>query len=77
MGQDRRGFLRLRRRRQRQDHNPETAAKLSDVLRVNPNVPYEQRIQTARFIEDLTAATMGCSAPGQPAMMDLPLPRKR
>ena len=42
-----------------EDHNPETAARLSDVLRANPDVPYEQRIQTARFIEDLTAGYQG------------------
>ena len=42
-----------------EDHNPETGAKLSDVLRANPVVPYEQRIQTARFIEDLTAGYQG------------------
>jgi len=42
-----------------EDHNPETAARLSDVLRANPNVPYERRIQTARFIEDLTAGYQG------------------
>jgi 4-hydroxybutyryl-CoA dehydratase / vinylacetyl-CoA-Delta-isomerase len=42
-----------------EDHNPQTAANLSDVLRANPNVPYEQRIQTARFIEDLTAGYQG------------------
>ncbi|AEG92967.1 4-hydroxyphenylacetate 3-hydroxylase family protein [Ramlibacter tataouinensis] len=42
-----------------EDHNPETAARLSDVLRANPHVPYEQRIQTARFIEDLTAGYQG------------------
>ena len=42
-----------------EDHNPETAANLADVLRANPNVPYEQRIQTARFIEDLTASYQG------------------
>jgi 4-hydroxybutyryl-CoA dehydratase/vinylacetyl-CoA-Delta-isomerase len=123
-----------------EDHNPHTAAKLSEVLRANPNVPYEQRIQTARFIEDLTAGyqggwysmislhgggspaamkqeiwrnypvgskvdlverllergvaddpqrtitanrqpgkccDMGCSGPGQPVMVDLPVTRKR
>ena len=124
-----------------EDHNPETAARLADVLRANPAVPYEQRIQTARFLEDLTAGyqggwyslislhgggspaamkqeiwrnypvgskvdlverllerglsddparpitrnrqagkccDMGCSAPGQPVMVDLPQPgRKR
>ncbi|MBK7990847.1 MAG: 4-hydroxyphenylacetate 3-hydroxylase [Comamonadaceae bacterium] len=42
-----------------EDHNPETAAKLSDVLRASPDVPYEQRIQTARLIEDLTAGYQG------------------
>ncbi len=42
-----------------EDHNPQTAAKLSEVLRANPDVPYEQRIQTARFIEDLTAGYQG------------------
>ncbi|MGE4239486.1 4-hydroxyphenylacetate 3-hydroxylase family protein [Ramlibacter sp.] len=42
-----------------EDHNPETGAKLSEVLRANPHVPYEQRIQTARFIEDLTAGYQG------------------
>jgi 4-hydroxybutyryl-CoA dehydratase/vinylacetyl-CoA-Delta-isomerase len=42
-----------------EDHNPETAARLSEVLRANPDVPYEQRIETARFIEDLTAGYQG------------------
>jgi 4-hydroxybutyryl-CoA dehydratase/vinylacetyl-CoA-Delta-isomerase len=42
-----------------EDHNPATAAKLSEVLRANPDVPYEQRIETARFIEDLTAGYQG------------------
>nr|WP_048440781.1 4-hydroxyphenylacetate 3-hydroxylase N-terminal domain-containing protein [Caenimonas sp. SL110] len=42
-----------------EDHNPETGAKLSDVLRANPAVPYEKRIETARFIEDLTAGYQG------------------
>jgi len=42
-----------------EDHNPETAARLSDVLRAHPDVPYEQRIQAARFIEDLTAGYQG------------------
>ncbi|HEY9573748.1 MAG TPA: 4-hydroxyphenylacetate 3-hydroxylase N-terminal domain-containing protein, partial [Pusillimonas sp.] len=32
-----------------EDHNPATAAKLSEVLQANPAVPYEKRIQTARF----------------------------
>jgi 4-hydroxybutyryl-CoA dehydratase/vinylacetyl-CoA-Delta-isomerase len=42
-----------------EDHNPETGAKLSEVLRASPDVPYEQRIETARFIEDLTAGYQG------------------
>lgn len=42
-----------------EDHNPDTGAKLSEVLRANPDVPYEQRIQTARFLEDLTAGYQG------------------
>lgn len=42
-----------------EDHNPETAAQLADVLRANPAVPYDQRIQAARFIEDLTAGYQG------------------
>ncbi len=39
-----------------EDHNPATAAKLSEVLRANPNVPYDKRIEVARFVEDLTAS---------------------
>ncbi len=42
-----------------EDHNPATAANLADVLRANPHIPYERRIQTARFIEDLTASYQG------------------
>ncbi|WP_290651954.1 4-hydroxyphenylacetate 3-hydroxylase N-terminal domain-containing protein [Aquisalimonas sp.] len=39
-----------------EDHNPATQANLADVLRANPEVPADQRLQTARFIEDLTAS---------------------
>jgi len=39
-----------------EDHNPVTAARLADVLRAAPGVPYDKRIQTARFMEDLTAS---------------------
>ena len=39
-----------------EDHNPATAAKLSEVLQASPGVPYDRRIETARFIEDLTAS---------------------
>ena len=42
-----------------EDHNPETAARLADVLRANPAVPYDKRIEAARFIEDLTASYQG------------------
>lgn len=42
-----------------EDHNPETAATLADVLRANPDVPYDKRIEAARFIEDLTASYQG------------------
>jgi len=42
-----------------EDHNPETAAQLAEVLRANPSVPYERRIETARFLEDLTASYQG------------------
>jgi 4-hydroxybutyryl-CoA dehydratase/vinylacetyl-CoA-Delta-isomerase len=42
-----------------EDHNPETAAKLADVLRANPDVPYDKRIEAARLVEDLTAGYQG------------------
>ena len=42
-----------------EDHNPATAASLADVLRANPEVPYDKRIEAARFIEDLTASYQG------------------
>ena len=42
-----------------EDHNPATAATLADVLRANPDVPYDKRIEVARFIEDLTAVLPG------------------
>jgi 4-hydroxybutyryl-CoA dehydratase/vinylacetyl-CoA-Delta-isomerase len=42
-----------------EDHNPETAAHLAEVLRANPAVPYDKRIEAARLIEDLTASYQG------------------
>ncbi|HEX2540995.1 MAG TPA: 4-hydroxyphenylacetate 3-hydroxylase N-terminal domain-containing protein [Caldimonas sp.] len=42
-----------------EDHNPETSARLADVLRANPDVPYDKRIEAARFLEDLTASYQG------------------
>jgi 4-hydroxybutyryl-CoA dehydratase/vinylacetyl-CoA-Delta-isomerase len=42
-----------------EDHNPATAADMADVLRANPDIPYDKRIQAARFMEDLTASYQG------------------
>ncbi|CDI01030.1 Vinylacetyl-CoA delta-isomerase [Candidatus Competibacter denitrificans Run_A_D11] len=42
-----------------EDHNPATAATLAEVLRANPTVPYDKRIEVARFLEDLTASYQG------------------
>ncbi len=42
-----------------EDHNPETAPMLSDLLRGSPDVSYEHRANVARFIEDLTASETG------------------
>jgi 4-hydroxybutyryl-CoA dehydratase/vinylacetyl-CoA-Delta-isomerase len=42
-----------------EDHNPATAPAMAEVLRANPDIPYDKRIQTARFIEDLTASHQG------------------
>ncbi len=42
-----------------EDHNPATAATLAEVLRANPAVPYDKRIEVARFMEDLTASYQG------------------
>ena len=42
-----------------EDHNPATAARLADVLRANPAVPYDKRIEAARLLEDLTASYQG------------------
>ncbi len=39
-----------------EDHNPATAGRLSEVLTARSDVPYERRIEVARFIEDLTAS---------------------
>ena len=42
-----------------EDHNPATAATLAEALRANPEVPYDKRIEAARFLEDLTASYQG------------------
>ena len=39
-----------------EDHNPETAASLSAVLAGRPDIPHSQRMEVARFIEDLTVS---------------------
>ncbi len=39
-----------------EDHNPETAGSLAAVLTGRPDIPYEQRAEVARFIEDLTVS---------------------
>lgn len=39
-----------------EDHNPETSANLAEVLAGRPDIPAEQRMRVARFIEDLTAS---------------------
>lgn len=42
-----------------EDHNPETAGTLSEVLRGRDDIPASQRLQAARLIEDLTASNQG------------------
>lgn len=42
-----------------EDHNPATRARLADVLRGRADIPYDKRIEVARFIEDLTASNQG------------------
>ena len=39
-----------------EDHNPETAASLSAVLTGRADIPYAQRAEVARMIEDLTVS---------------------
>jgi 4-hydroxybutyryl-CoA dehydratase / vinylacetyl-CoA-Delta-isomerase len=42
-----------------EDHNPATAGRLSDLLAARSDIPYEKRIEAARFVEDLTASYQG------------------
>jgi 4-hydroxybutyryl-CoA dehydratase / vinylacetyl-CoA-Delta-isomerase len=42
-----------------EDHNPETAASLAAVLAGRPDIPAAQRLEVARFVEDLTASHQG------------------
>ena len=39
-----------------EDHNPETAASLSAILGARADIPYDRRMQVARFVEDLTVS---------------------
>ena len=39
-----------------EDHNPATAGRLSELLTARSDIPYEKRIEVARFVEDLTAS---------------------
>ena len=42
-----------------EDHNPATAGRLSEVLTARSDIPYEKRVEVARFVEDLTASSQG------------------
>ena len=42
-----------------EDHNPATAGRLSEVLTGRSDIPYQQRIEVARLVEDLTASNQG------------------
>jgi 4-hydroxybutyryl-CoA dehydratase/vinylacetyl-CoA-Delta-isomerase len=42
-----------------EDHNPAIAGRLSEVLTARSDIPYEKRIEAARFVEDLTASYQG------------------
>ncbi len=42
-----------------EDHNPETAASLAAVLAGRADIPAAQRLEVARFMEDLTASNQG------------------
>jgi 4-hydroxybutyryl-CoA dehydratase/vinylacetyl-CoA-Delta-isomerase len=39
-----------------EDHNPETRGDLATLLAAHPDVPYAQRMEVARLIQDLTAS---------------------
>jgi len=39
-----------------EDHNPETGGDLATMLQARADVPYAQRMEVARFLEDLTAS---------------------
>ncbi len=39
-----------------EDHNPDTAVSIAEVMGGRPNIPARQRAEVARFIEDLTVS---------------------
>lgn len=42
-----------------EDHNPHTAGDLATLLRAREDIPYEQRSEVARFIQDISASDTG------------------
>jgi 4-hydroxybutyryl-CoA dehydratase/vinylacetyl-CoA-Delta-isomerase len=42
-----------------EDHNPETAGSLAAVLGARADIPYANRMEVARFVEDLTVSDQG------------------
>src|SRR3546814_17089827 len=42
-----------------EDHNPETGGDLATLLQARADVPYQQRMDVARLMEDLTASHQG------------------
>src|SRR3546814_747508 len=42
-----------------EDHNPETSGDLATLLQARADVPYQQRMDVARLMEDLTASHQG------------------
>lgn len=65
-----------------EDHNPATAGSLGDLLTGRDDIPYQQRADVARMIEDLTASSTGgwysvisLHGGGSPAAMEMEILR--
>jgi len=65
-----------------EDHNPATAGSLPDLLKGRDDIPYQQRADVARLIEDLTASYTGgwysvisLHGGGSPAAMEMEILR--
>lgn len=65
-----------------EDHNPATAGSLLDLLKGRDDIPYQQRADVARLIEDLTASYTGgwysvisLHGGGSPAVMEMEILR--